>query len=334
MNACFLFIGPDRGRQQAEIQKVTQALKARLKDEPETISYYADQDDIDKLLANLRNGSLFYPHLLAIVNRCESFTPTEVKKIQAYWQKPNSQCTVIFTSEEYSEVKDKFKFVPKDQMQVFWEVDDKEKPGWLRAYIQRKGGTIESDALELLCELVESDTLSMQRECDTLLIVRPDHKVTLADVEAYIFHSREENVYTLFEMVLALDFDAALAALQKIILSQEADPVQVVIGLQWQFRNLLALKRKAGRGPAPREMMYEFRIRQPRSQQIHNKALREWELEDIEKRLHALSVYDLQVRQTRSGMQSVLLELMLHQLINNPAFGALLQEERYGLFEV
>lgn len=332
MNPCYLFIGPDRGRQQAEIQKISQALLARLKEEPETISYYADQDDCDSIIANLRNGSLFYPHLLAQVNRSEAFTPTEVKKLQAYWQKPNPACTVIFTSEEYTEVKDKFKFVPKDQMQVFWEVDDKEKPGWLRAYIQRRGGRIENDALELLCELVESDTLSMQRECDTLICVRPDHQVRLEDVEAYIFHSREENVYTLFEMVLALDFDASLAALQKIILSQEADPVQVVIGLQWQFRNLHALKQKAGRGPAPREMMYEFRIRQPRSQAVYNKALREWENADIEKRLHALSVYDLQIRQTRAGMQNVVLELMLHQLINNPGFGAILQEERFGLF--
>jgi len=332
MSPCQLFFGPDRGRQQSEIAKIFAALSAKFKEAPENVAYYADQDECDDIIANLRNGSLFYAHLLVQVHRAEAFTPTEVKKIQAYWQKPNTQCTVVFTSEEYAEVKDKFKFVPKDQMQVFWEVDDKEKPGWLRAYIQRKGGTIDPEALELLCELVESDTLSMQRECDTLLCVRPDRQIQADDVESYIFHSREENVYTLFEMVLAMDFDASLAALQKIILSQEADPVQVVTGLQWQFRSLHALKQRAGRGPASREILYEYRIRQPKSQLIHNKALREWEMADIEKRLHALCVYDLQIRQTRGGMQAIVLELMLHQLINNPGFGAMLQEEHFGLF--
>ena len=332
MNACYLFIGPDRGRQQAAIREIQQALTAKFKEAPEAISYYADQDNCDDIVANLRNGSLFYGHLLVQVHRSEAFTPTEVKKIQAYWQKPNAQCTVVFTSEEYTEVKDKFKFVPKDALQVFWEVGENEKPGWLRAYIQRKGGLIDADALEMLCEMVESDTLSMQRECDTLLCVRPDHQIHLADIEAYIFHSREENVFTLFEMVLALDFEAALGALQKIILSQEADPVQVVTGLQWQFRNLHALKQKAGRGPASRDQLYELRIRQPRSQQMYNKALRDWAEADIEKRLHALTVYDLQIRQTRGGMQGVVLELMLHQLINNPGFGPALQEDHFGLF--
>ena len=321
MNSCYLFIGPDRGRQQVEIQKIQQGLLAKYKEAPEAISYYADQDACDNIIANLRNGSLFYAHLLVQVNRSEAFSAAEAKKIQAYWQKPNPQCTVVFCSEEYTEVKDRFKFVPKDAMQVFWEVSENEKPGWLRAYVQRKGGSIDADALELLCELVESDTLSMQRECDTLLCVRPDHQIHVADVEAYIFHSREENIYTLFEMVLAMDLESALAALQKMILSKEADPVQVVTGLQWQFRNLHALKLKAGRGPASRDQLYEFRIRQPRSQQIYNKALRDWEMADIEKRLHALTVYDLQLRQTRQDMQQVVLELMLYQLIKNPAFG-------------
>ena len=158
MNDCMLFIGPDRGRQQAEVKKVQQQLTAKFKEEPELISYYADQESCDNILAALRNGSLFYAHLLVLIYRCETFSAAEAKKIQQYWQKPNPACTVIFLSEEYGDVKDRFKFVAKDDMQVFWEVGEQEKPGWLRSYIQRKGGTIDKEALELLCELVNTHT--------------------------------------------------------------------------------------------------------------------------------------------------------------------------------
>ena len=332
MNPCLLFIGPDRGRQQTEVKKIQQQLAVQHKEEPELISYYADQDSCDDILAGLRNGSLFYTHLLVLVYRCEAFSAADAKKIQVYWKKPNPICTVIFLSEEYGDAKDRFKFVSKDEMQTFWEVSDQEKPGWLRSFIQRKGGSIDAAAVELLCELVESDTLSMQRECDTLLCIRADHHISLEDVESYIFHSREENVFTLFETIVKLDFDASLAALQKIILSQESDPVQIVTGLQWQFRNLHSLLRSCGRGPASREQLYALRIRQPRSQQMYNKALRDWALPDLEKRLYALNIYDLQVRQTKPEMQVLVLELMIYQLISNPAFAAYIQEERFGIF--
>lgn len=332
MKSCLLFVGPDRGRQQAELKRLRQQLAAAYKEEPELVSFYADQDACDDILASLRNGSLFSARQLVLVYRCECFSAADAKKIQVYWKNPNSQNTVVFLSEEYGDAKDRFKFAAKDEIQAFWEVDDQEKPGWLRAYVQRHGGSIDADAVELLCELVESDTLSMQRECDTLLCVRPDRHVALADVEAYIFHSRQENVFSLFETVLALDFEAALSALQKILLSQESEPVQIVIGLQWQFRNLRELKKMASRGPAAREQLYALKIRQPRSQQLYNRALREWEAADIERRLSALAEYDLQVRQSKPEMQGLVLELMLYQMIRNPGFAAQLQGERFGIY--
>lgn len=332
MSGCLLFIGPDRGRQQAEVKKIHQQIVAKFKEEPEMISYYADQDSCDNILAGLRNGSLFYAHLLVLVYRCESFSAAEAKKIQVYWKNPNPACTVIFLSEEYGDAKDRFKFVGKDQMQTFWEVNEQEKPGWIRSYIQHKGGSIDSDAVELLCELIESDTLSLQRECDTLLCIQENHHVSLDNVESYIFHSREENVFTLFETIVKLDFESSLAALQKIILSQESEPVQIVTGLQWQFRNLHSLKQSAGKGPASRDQLYALRIRQPRSQQMYNQALKEWTVNDLEKRLHALNTYDLQVRQTRPEMQGLVLELMIYQLIRHPGFASNLQEDHFGIF--
>lgn len=332
--SCYLLYGPDRGKQQAEIHKIRNQLEKQLGEAPEQLSFVADQDSVENIVASLRNGSLFYSHLLVTVQRADAFSAADAKQIQAYWEKPNTSSTVLFLSEEYKDVKDRFKFVPKEDHQVFWEVGENEKSSWIRNYFRQNKGTIDDEALELFCELVESDTLAMKRDCDTLLLTRPDGHIGIAEVEAYIFHSRQENVFTLFECVIRKDFEASLAALQKIILSQESEPIGIVNGLQWQFRNFHALKTLAGKGPARRDQFEKLNVRNFKTQAAFNAALPLWDLKSVERGLHALALYDSQLRQARQGVHVFLLECMVYQVLESPQFSRVLEAERFGLFEV
>ncbi len=331
MKPCQLFLGSDRGKQQAELARVLERIRKDYKEEPEILHRYGGQDSAQLIVEELKTGSLFNDHLVMVVFRSEEFPASELKHIQAYWSKPSSSSRVIFVAENYTEGKKAFKFAARDEIVTFFEPDEREKVSWIKGYIQKNSGSIDSDALLLFAELVESDTLEMQKECDVLLALHSDKKITSADVDKYIFHSREETVYTLFETLLDLNLEHSLSALQKILLSQQTDPVGLVTGLQWQFRNLQTLHHRVGRGPASKDAFYALFIRHPHSQIVFNRALLRWSEEDIAVRLAVLADYDIQLRMARPGTHRLICELLVYQMVKHPR-AQLVSEGRKTLF--
>lgn len=317
MQSCFFVFGPDRGKQQAQLKKIQAEVLKQAGAEPELLNRYADQDSLAEMLDSLGTGSLFYGHLVMQVFKAEAFNAADAKLIQKYWSKPNPHATLVVISEDYK-AKDRFKFARKEELVIFYEADEREKHGWIQSYINRMKGAIEPAALELLVDIVDPDTLEMQKTCDLLLSLHADRRITTADVEDHVFHSREENVFTLFEAVLKLDLEQALEVLQTMLQAQEAEPVQIVTGLQWQLRNLMVLKSQSGSGPASRDTFMQLNIKRPSSQRMYNEALRRWKESDIERRIRILADHDVSMRQARAGSHGVMLDLMLYQMIANP----------------
>jgi len=315
MKPCQGFFGPDRGKLQAQVDRLIIELKAREEGEPEVLQRYADQDSFAEIIDSLKTGSLFYPSLVLVLNRSEAMAAADQKLLQAYWKNPNSRSVLICLSED-SKAKDKFKFAAKDEISIFYEPDEKEKLAWLQNYFRKNQRQIDPEALTLLEELLLPDSLEMQKACDLLFSVKEKGIISAEDVETSIFHSRGENVYTLYEALLKLDLNVCLEIVQTILLAHEADPIQIVSGLQWQFRSFLKLKEAAGAGPADRNLMYSLRIMRPASQRIHNAALKTWKLGDLERRIRVLADYDRFLRYSKNP--ELELQLLIYQLVHNP----------------
>jgi DNA polymerase-3 subunit delta len=96
-----------------------------------------------------------------------------------------------------------------------------------------------------MLELVQNNTIELRQEADRLISFVGD-RITVDDVDQYIYHAREENIFSLFDAFMAEDLDHALDILGKLLADTEA--IQIVIGLSWQFDRLYHLQalREAG----------------------------------------------------------------------------------------
>ena len=79
---------------------------------------------------------------------------------------------------------------------------DNQKQGWVTNFFRQRKITIAADAVEYILDMVENNTRDMRAECERLaLFFGPDATIGLESVEQYIYHSKEENVFTLFDRI-------------------------------------------------------------------------------------------------------------------------------------
>jgi DNA polymerase-3 subunit delta len=314
---CHVLAGPDSGGIKEHLAQFRADTIKRLGEQPEILQYFIGQDSVIEMLANLRNISLFSNYQFVMVHHCDLLSAADVKLLKEYWQHPNEQVTVVFIAEDTKVIPDKFAFAPKSATQAFYELDENGKKAEIRRYLAANRVQIDLEALELLAELVSGDRTDIRAQCDMVMSVHPDKgHIHLDEVEQYIFHSREESQYSLFEYVVAGNLAASLESLDTILVSQTLEPVGVVIGLQWQFRNLLSLLERYGTSPGWDEFK-ALRITMKRSQAVFGQALRAFKKDRIIDMIATLARYDFLVREARTGSHRLQLECLLYELIEN-----------------
>ena len=128
-----------------------------------------------------------------------------------------------------------------------------------------------TDAAEFFLEMIDNSTDQLRMEAQKLLaFFERGATISLDDLEHYLVHSREENVFTLFEKITEAQFPKALEVLKKMIASKETEGIGLLGGLTWQFKNLLAFQVKLmERNPAEEAFNCFYRTRaQNNSRQI------------------------------------------------------------------
>jgi DNA polymerase III subunit delta len=138
-------------------------------------------------------------------------------------------------SSEVSVHADLKKAVGSRDTRIFWEMFENQKQGWLSGYFRRHDVVIEPEGIDLLLDLVENNTFDLRQEADRL-IAFVGKRITADDVDQYIYHAREESVFTLYDAVIAQDLDRALDIVAKLTVT--VDAVQIVLGLAWQLDRL------------------------------------------------------------------------------------------------
>lgn len=236
----YLFLGPEEGEKRVAVGQIREQIIADA-GEIEEYSYFAFETPIADVVSLLRNGSLFAGHIFVRLRFAESIKlKDDLELLSSYLKSPPAEATLVFESGETRVDKRLETIVGPGGKRIFWEMFDNQKEGWVRAYVQRRGGTIDQDAVELLLDLVENNTVELRTEIDRLMAFVGKH-LCLDDVDRHIYHAREENVFSLFDAVAAGDFPGAMEILSK--LSASADMGQTLGGLSWQFDRLFRLHR-------------------------------------------------------------------------------------------
>lgn len=315
--SAYLLLGPETGEKERFLETLQKQIAKSAGSPPEISSLYTFDTPVADVLAILRNGSLFAAHRLVVLKGVETITKkAEASLLCEYLAAPAPDATLCLLSDSPSVDKRIEKAVPSAAKKIFWELFENQKRSWITKYFRSQGMSVSPDASELLLEMVENNTRDMQRECEKLsLFIGKGGTIEVADVEAYIYHSKEENVFTLFDHVVAADFPGSLETVQSILLSGDANAVALLSGLLWQFRRLHQIKSLIDENYGEVEACMKANVRSKRGQRTYIAGAKNYSAEELENIVTLIADYDGLVRGMRSEVQPLLLELFLYYCI-------------------
>jgi DNA polymerase III subunit delta len=329
-----LLLGPEEGEKSAFVEKVSESLAARCGEPPERTRFFAGETSVAEVVRCLRNMSLFARHRLVIVAHAEEIKGTEeVAALVEYCASPAEDATLLLLSAGFSgdidrkiigdQKKKSGGAIPFEHQKVFWEMFDNQKQGWVTSFFRQRKISIAPEAVEYILDMVENNTRDMRVECERLsLFFGPDSTITLESVERYIYHSKVENVFTLFDRICDRELLPAEEVLDKILLSREADATQLAGGLLMQFRKLAGFKRMLAANYESSEAFPKLRIFSKKNQKTYVEGSRRYSAADIETIVQLLVSFDERFRSVKTDLHDLLLRLMVYYVVARAGQGA------------
>lgn len=314
-----LFLGPEEGEKQSAIRELREAMRNRHGDDLEEHTFYAFDTPSESVVALLQNGSLFGSGTIVRYRAVEHLKrKDEYEPLQRYAENPGASALLILESSEVSVAKGVEQAAGPKNKRVFWEMFDNQKHGWLEGYFRRNKVKIEPEAVELMLELVQNNTMELRQEADRLISFVGD-TITVEEVDRYIYHAREESVFSLFDALMAHDLDHALDILGKLMAENEA--VQILLGLSWQLDRLYHLQMLRAAGLPDGELFAELarvtgrRVNSKRAQKNLLSALRAYGRLDSERILVLTGEVDALLRTVPAGYHRGLMEQFLYSVV-------------------
>lgn len=317
-NKIFLLLGTEEGEKIQYLRKYIQTIQEKEGEEPEVLRYYPFESNLVDIVAILRNKSLFAGHTVVILYNIEEIKKhEELKILQDYLEHPSESSTLFLLSSSIQQVSKKITSnVPPKNKIIFWELFDTQKRGWIKNYFQSKNITIEMSALEFILEMVENNTKDLKSECSKLaLFFGPKTEIKTEELEKYLYHSKEENVFTLFESIALKNFDLSLEILSKIKHSGEYDAVSLLSGLIWQARKLHSFKLMLNKNYHNSEAFKNLNITSKKNQKIYIEAHKNYTEEDVAAIILLFLDFDVEVRSLKTEAQEIFMQLLIYYIV-------------------
>jgi len=312
----FLLVGPEEGEKREFIQNIKNEYQAAYSESPESHRFYAGQTLIGEIVSLLQNGSLFSSFKCVTLSNIEQLKKAEIQQLAEYLSHPEQSSVLFLITHEYRAPAALVKAVPKGQQKTFFELFENKKREWLLQYFRKADLLIHEDAIEMVLEQVENNTIEMKNAADKLILYfGPGSTLSADDIEEYLYHSKEENVFSLFQKIVQRDMPASLEILHKILQSGQNSGVQLLGGLLWQFRRLLKFSRLLDHRFSPEEAFRSTAIHGKRNQKNYMEASKKFSTSQLEHVISIISDFDGQLRQQRSEVERILLEYYIYSVL-------------------
>lgn len=308
----YLYTGPEFGERNQAVDSVKTALKKKFGAIDEHL-FYLIETPFSQVMTILQSGTLFSDGVCIVCKNAELLKKKNDIQMLSSWleSKPEENNVLILISDEISVDAKVDKLVPASNKKKFWEMFDDKKVPWLFDYFKKNGYRIETEACELILEMIENNTQSLKNECSRFFILFPkEHEITVEDVEAVLTHNREENAFTLFNQIADSSespekrFENGISILQKIRLSNESSSVMIIAGLTSCFRKLIAWETE-GEAAIPSKLM----------QKQYRRAAKVWTKGQATAILALMAATDMEIRSNGTVLEDVLLQKMLYEII-------------------
>ncbi len=312
----YLFLGPEIGLKADEIRNIQDTFQKQSGEKPELHKFYPYDTSVGEVISLMKNGALFSNYRFVTFMNIDELKKDDIAELILYIKSPGLDCTLFLLSEKTSVDKKITSAIPKKSVQIFWELFENQKKSWISNFFRNQKIDISGDAIEMILEMVENNTNDMRNACSKLSIFFGENsQIEEKDIEHFIYHSKEENVFTLFKKIAAADFSSSVEILHKIALSGEGSPVQLISGLQWQFRKLLTLSQLFSKRYNREEALSKAQIRGKRNQQTYIDGLKSYSTRELQNIIVLIAKYDILARELNKGNHLILMELFIYYCV-------------------
>jgi DNA polymerase-3 subunit delta len=312
-SGAWIFLGPEIGEKQSAIDEIRKRISAC--GELEETVFYAGETTVPVMVSLIKNGSLFADSRLFFVKCAEGIKKKEeVDRFAPCLASPPDGAYLVLISEETSIARGLEKTIPEANKQIFWELNDSRKAGWVEAFFKREGFTISSEGIETILELVENNTAALKQECSRLtLFLDKEKEVSGEDAEKWLSHTREESVFTLFTRIAAGDFSRSLESLRVLLAAKETPPA-IFSGLAFCFRKLMNYFALKEAGVSDEWEYRKIGVSSPGAKRDYAAAAKRYNSAGVEACLALTAEYDLLLRASLSFPEQILMDEYLYKV--------------------
>ena len=310
-----LVYGPDEGERQRRIE----AIRATV-GEPADLDehhFYAFETTANDVVTALRSAPLFASHVFVLYTNIEVLTRVQDRKIlSAYIAHPAPAATLVLVSSQYRVANDLMKLIPKPNQHICWEEYESKKRSRILSICQRHGVSISNEAIQLLLEHVVQDTLDIERQTSRLCaFVGHKGDITADHIDEFLYHGREETIFSLFERIGTRDFPETIETVYALLGSDDGDPVRLLSGLMWQLRLLHSIACLIARHRSIEEACSAHHVRGIRRQRSYATAVRNYNVDSLERILALGNTYEGRLRQENDTVRTQLLLQYIYYIV-------------------
>ncbi len=313
----YLLSGPEVGEKEKYLIQIIHALKKEKGKKPEVFKFFPYDINIIDVITLLRNGMLFSDHKVVIIENIHDLKKSDVNALIDYCKNPSALSSLILCSDQVKAVDSRLeKAVPDKNRKIFWELFENQKKGWIVNFFKQYNITLEDDAVEFMVEMVENNTKNLRSECERLaLFFDKDSVIKYNDIENFIYHSKEESVFTLGDQILKRDLLGATEILQKILLSKEDDPLRIAHGILWQIRILLSFRSQLDEGYRVDEVFTKLKVKSKRRQKVLLEGKDNYSIKELELIIMLTAQFEVLLKSMKAELHNLLLELFIYLII-------------------
>ena len=247
-----LLVGSDSYLRDMCRKKLVDAYVAESTRDWGVLKFSADDDDVSAILGQARTMPMLAPQQVIFVSETEALERLGddsrdllVKQISEYLDKPAPFTVLVFEAAELDQRMRLAKVLGEKTLTVSVELS---KEPAQRAQLavplslemaKELGVTLEPDAADELCDILNGDLASIHTELEKLSAYAGDRRtITRADVDLLVISARKYEVWDLADMLAARQPAQALEFLDRLLREGEAAPA-LLGALAWMYRKLL-----------------------------------------------------------------------------------------------
>lgn len=205
--------------------------------------FYAKESDFTQIKDVIETLPVFTANRLVVVKNVQDFKEAEFAELEQLIKNPVPSTVLVLIAEKIDKRKKAFKVLLENTVAVeFKKPYDNQYPQWIVHIAREMGLTINNDAVHRLHRLVGGNLSELENQIYKIgEYIQPRRIIELADVNAVITVSREENV---FDFTNAIGLRDRVKALEQLVnmLDQGQNESAIIALLARHMRILLTVR--------------------------------------------------------------------------------------------